>query len=153
MQGTLFVLCGDLNGKEIKKKRGDLCKHIVDSLCYTAETNIATISSVQSLSRVRLFTTPWTAACQTSLSLSQSFVFQPSIQDWSPLGWTGWISLQSKGLSSLLQHHSSKALILWHSAFFSHPYMTTGKTIALTRLAFVGNYTPIKKLIKIVAWI
>ena len=44
---------------------------------------------------------------------------------------------------SLLQHHSSKALILWHSAFFtvqlSHPYMTTGKTIALTRWAFVGK--------------
>ena len=46
-------------------------------------------------------------------------------------------------LKSLLQHHSSKALILWHSAFFivqlSHPYMTTGKTIALTRRTFVGK--------------
>ena len=46
-------------------------------------------------------------------------------------------------LKSLLQHHSSKASILWHSAFFivqlSHPYMTTGETIALTRLTFVGN--------------
>ena len=45
-------------------------------------------------------------------------------------------------LKSLLQHHSSKASILWHSAFFtvqlSHPYMTTGKTIALTRRTFVG---------------
>ena len=41
-----------------------------------------------------------------------------NIQDWFPLGWTGWIPLQSKGLSSLLQHHSSKASILWHSAFF-----------------------------------
>ena len=44
---------------------------------------------------------------------------------------------------SLLQHHSSKASILWHSAFFivqlSHPYMTTGKTIALTRQTFVGE--------------
>ena len=65
-------------------------------------------------------------------------------QDWSPLGWTGWISLQSKGLSkSLLQHHSSKASILRHSTFFtiqlSHPYMTTGKTIALTRRTFVGK--------------
>ena len=53
------------------------------------------------------------------------------------------ISLQSKGLKSLLQHHSSKASILRHSAFFlvqlSHPYMTTGKTIALTRRAFVGK--------------
>jgi len=65
-------------------------------------------------------------------------------QDWSPLGWTGWISLQSKGLSkSLLQHHSSKASILWCSAFFtvqpSHSYMTTGKTIPLTRWTFVGK--------------
>ena len=46
-------------------------------------------------------------------------------------------------LKSLLQHHSSKASTLWHSAFFivqlSHPYMTTGKTIALTRHTFVGK--------------
>ena len=46
-------------------------------------------------------------------------------------------------LKSLLQHHSSKASILWHSALFmvqfSHPYMTTGKTIALTRWTFVGK--------------
>ena len=48
-------------------------------------------------------------------------------------------------LKSLLQHHSSKASILRHSAFFivqlSHPYMTTGKTIALTRWTFVGKVT------------
>ena len=64
-------------------------------------------------------------------------VLPKDTQDWSPLGWTGWTSLQSKGLKSLLQHHSSKASILQCSAFFavqlSHPYMTTGKTIALTR--------------------
>ena len=46
-------------------------------------------------------------------------------------------------LKSLLQYHGSKALILWHSAFFtvqlSHPYITTGKTIALTRWTFVGK--------------
>ena len=46
-------------------------------------------------------------------------------------------------LKSLLQHHSSKASILWHSGFFtvrlSHPYMTTGKSIALTRWTFVGK--------------
>ena len=50
------------------------------------------------------------------------------------LGWTGWISLQSKGLKSLLQHHSSKTSILRRSDFFtvklSHTYMTTGKNIA-----------------------
>ena len=51
--------------------------------------------------------------------------------------------MQSKGLSSLLQHHGSTASMLQHSAFFkvqlSHPYMTTGKTIALTRQTFVGK--------------
>ena len=65
-------------------------------------------------------------------------------QNLSPSGWTGWISLQSTGLfKSHLQHHSSKASILWHPAFFtiqlSHPYMTTGKIIALTRWTFVGQ--------------
>ena len=50
---------------------------------------------------------------------SFSFSISPSnIQDWFPLGWTGWITLQSKGLSSFLQHHSSKATILQCSAFF-----------------------------------
>ena len=67
-----------------------------------------------------------------------------NIQDWSPLGWTGWISLQSKGLARVFsQHHSSKASILWCSAFFrvqsSYPYMTTRKTIDLTRWTFVGK--------------
>ena len=82
---------------------------------------------------------------QQSVGISASASVLPmNIQDWSPLGWTGWISLQSKGLSkSLLQHHSSKASILRHSAFFivqlSYPYMTTGKTIALTRWTFVGK--------------
>ena len=70
-------------------------------------------------------------------------VLPMNIQDWFPLGLTGWISLQSWGLWSLLQHHSSKLSILWHSAFFivqhSHPYMTTGKMKALTRQTFVGK--------------
>ena len=65
-------------------------------------------------------------------------VLPMSIQDWFPLGWTSGISLQSKGLSRVFSNnHSSKASILWRSAFFmvqlSHPYVTTGKTIALTR--------------------
>ena len=66
-----------------------------------------------------------------------------SIQDWFPSGFTGLISLNSKGLENLLQYHISKASVLWHSAFFivqlSHPYMTTGKTIALIRWTFVSN--------------
>ena len=79
-----------------------------------------------------------------SSGVSASASFLPkNTHDWSPLGWTGWISLQSKGLSSLLQHHSSNASFLQHSAFFtvqlSHPYMTTGKTIALTRRNLVGK--------------
>ena len=58
------------------------------------------------------------------------------------MGWLDLLAVQG-ALKSLLQHHSSKASILWHSAFFtiqlSHPYMTTGKTIALTRRTFVGE--------------
>ena len=55
-----------------------------------------------------------------------------------------WFDLEvQRALKSLLQHHSSKASIIWHSAFFivqlSHPYMTIGKTIALTRWTFVGK--------------
>ena len=62
-----------------------------------------------------------------------------NIQDRFLLGWTGWISLQSKGLSRVF----SNAIVQKCSAFFivqlSHPYMTTGKTIALTRRTFVGK--------------
>ena len=58
------------------------------------------------------------------------------------MGWLDLLAVQGT-LRSLLQHHSSKALILCCSAFFivqlSHPYMTTGKTIALTRWTFVGK--------------
>ena len=156
--------------------------------------------SVQSLSRVRLFATPRTAAYQASLSITNSrslprlmsiesvmpsnhlilycplFLLPsifPSIRVFSnesalrirwPKYWSfsfnispsnehpGLISfrmdyldlLEVQGtLKSLLQHHSSKASILQHSAFFivqlSYPYMTTGKTIALTRWTFVDK--------------
>ena len=59
-----------------------------------------------------------------------------------------WFNLAVQGaLKSLLQHHSSKVSILWYSALFivqlSHPYMTTGKTIALTRRALVGKVMPL----------
>ena len=79
-----------------------------------------------------------------SIGVSASTSVLPmNAQDWSPLGWTGWISLQSKGLWRVLQHHSSKASVLRRSAFFtvqlSHPYMTTGKTIALTRWTSVDK--------------
>ena len=157
-------------------------------------------SSVQSLSRVQLFATPWTAAHQASLSITSSQSppkpmsiksvmpsnhlilccpllllppIPPSIRVFSnesalhirwPKYWSfnfnispsnehpglisfrmDWLDLLAvQGtLKSLLQHHSSKASILWCSTFFivqlSHPYMTTGKTIALTRRTFVDK--------------
>src|SRR5574340_987827 len=58
------------------------------------------------------------------------------------MDWLDLFAVQG-ALKSLLQHHNSKSSILWHSAFFtvqlSHPYTTTGKTIALTRRTFVGK--------------
>ena len=157
-------------------------------------------SSVQSLSHVQLFATPWTAAHQASLYITNSqslpklmfielvmlsnlFIpchpllllpsIFPSIRIFSnesalrirwPRCWSfsfnispsnehpglisfrmGWLHLLAvqRTLKSLLQHPSSKPSILQCSAFFivqpSHPYMTTGKTIALTRRTFVGK--------------
>ena len=68
-------------------------------------------------------------------------VLLKNIQDCSSLGWTGWISLQSKGLSESSPTPQFKSINSSHSAFFmvqlSHPY--TGKTIALTRWTFVGK--------------
>ena len=65
------------------------------------------------------------------------------IQGRFPLGWTGWFSVQSKGLLKSLQQNSSNASIFWCKAFFmvqfSHPRMTTRKTFALTRQTFVGK--------------
>ena len=156
--------------------------------------------SVQSLSRVRLFVTPWAEACQASLSTTSSrsllkfmpiksvmpsnhlilyrpLLLPPSIfpsirvfsnesvlhirwpKYWSfsfsihlsneysglisfRMDWLDLLAVQGT-LKSLLQHHSSKASILWCSAFFrvqlSHPYMTAGKNLALTRWTFVGK--------------
>ena len=64
-------------------------------------------------------------------------VLSMNIQDWSPLGWTGWISLQSKGLLRVFSNTTVQKHQFFGTAFFivqlSHPYMTTGKTIAFTR--------------------
>ena len=92
------------------------------------------------------------------LEFSFKSVLPMNIQDWFPLGWTGWISLLSERLSRVFSkttvtwttvtlNHSSKASILRHSAFFrvqlSHPYMTTGETVALTWQNFVGKVMPL----------
>ena len=166
------------------------------------------IRSDQLLSRVRLFATPWIAARQASLSITNSrsslklmsiksvmpsshlilccpLLLLPPIplsirvfsnestlrmrwpKYWSfsfslipskeipglisfRMDWLDLLAVQGT-LKSLLQHHTSKASVLRHSAFFtvqlSHPYMTTGKTIALTRRTFVskGFISPLKK--------
>ena len=85
----------------------------------------------------------FTSGGQSIGASASASVLPMNIQGWFPLGLTGLISLQSKGLKSLLEHHSSKASFLRRSAFFivqlSHPYMTTGKTITLTIWTFVGK--------------
>ena len=167
-------------------------------------TIIVHLQSVQSLSHVQLFVTPWTTAHQASLSITNSWnppkpmsiewvmpsnhfilccspLLLPSIfpsirifsnesalhircpKYWSfsfnispskpqsfqhpglisfRMDWLDLLAVQGT-LKSLLQHHSSKAKVLQGSSFFivqlSHPYMTTGKTIALTRGTFVGK--------------
>ena len=87
----------------------------------------------------------FTSDSQTSRASAS--VLPMNIQGWFPLGLTGLISLQSKGLSSLLQHHSLKASILRCSAFFTiqhaHPYMTTGKTTAFTIQTFESKVIPL----------
>ena len=79
----------------------------------------------------------------TGASASTS-VFPMNSQGWSPLGCTGWISFHSKGLSRVFSNTIvQKQKKFQHSAFFtvqlSHPYMPTGKTVALTRQTFVGK--------------
>ena len=104
----------------------------------------ASVSASRSFPKSQFFTS---GSQSIGVSASES-VIPINTQDWFPLGLTGWNSLQPCNslqgtLKSLLQHHSSKVSILWHSAFFivqlSHPYMTTRKTIALTRWTFVGK--------------
>ena len=113
---------------------------------------------VKLLSHAQLLATPWTAAYQAPPSMGfprqeyWSGVPLPSLSISSSSEYSGLISLRidwldllavQGALKSLLQHHSSKASILWRSAFFivqlSHPYMTTGKTIAVTIWTFISK--------------
>ena len=80
-----------------------------------------------------------------SIGVSASaFVLPLNTQDWCPLGWTGWISLQSKGLSRVfsdttVQKHQFFGIQFFLILQLSHSSLTTGKTIALTRRTFVGK--------------
>ena len=93
------------------------------------------VFSIESILRIR-----WPKYWSSSFSISPSNEYPGPIS--FKMDWLGLLAVQ-RTLKSLLQHHSSKASILQCSAFFtvqlSHPYMTTGKTIALTRRTFVGK--------------
>ena len=95
---------------------------------------------------IRVFSNESVLPIRWPKSWSFSFSISP-LNEYSGLisfrmDWLDLLAVQLT-LKSLLQHHSSKASVLWHSAFFivqlSHPYMTTGKTIALTRWTFIGK--------------
>ena len=104
-------------------------------LCRSLLLPPSIFASIRAFSDESVLTNRW-----PKIGVSAS-VLPMNIQEWLPLGWTGWISLLT--LKSLLQHHSSKGSTLQHSTFFivqlTHPYMTTGKSISLTRWTFVGN--------------
>ena len=95
---------------------------------------------------IRVFSSESTLRTRWPKYWSFSFSISPSSEHPGPISfrmdWLDLLAIQGT-LKRLLQHHSSKASILWRSAFFivqlSHSYMTTGKTIALTRWTFVGN--------------
>ena len=94
-------------------------------------------------SRVFPMSQLFTSGGQSFGASASATVFPKNFQGWFPLGLTGLIFLRSKGFKSLLQHHNSKALINWHSAFLmvqlSHLYKTTGKPIALSRWTFLSK--------------
>ena len=96
--------------------------------------------SIRVFSNESMLCMRWAKYWNFSFSISPSYE-HPGLISFR-MDWLDLLVLQGT-LKSLLQHHSSKASILWHSAFFtvklSHPYMTTGKTIALTRWTFVGK--------------
>ena len=95
---------------------------------------------------IRVFSSESALCIRRPTYWSFSFSISPSSEYSGPISfrmdWLDLLAVQGT-LRSLLQHHSSEASILWHSAFFmvqlSRPYMTTGKTIALTRQTFVGK--------------
>ena len=95
------------------------------------------VFSSESVLRIR-----WPKYWRFSFSISPSNEYSGLI--YFRTDWLDLLTVQGT-LKSLLQYHSSKASILWHSAFFivqlSHPYMTTGKTIAFSRWTFVGKVT------------
>ena len=106
-------------------------------LCHPLLLLYSIFPSIRVFSNESALLLRWPKYCSFSFRISLSSESSGQISDCLDL-----LGVQS-ALKSLLQHHSSKASILWRSAFFTvqlpHPYMTNGKTIALTRWTFVGK--------------
>ena len=115
-----------------------LCHPTISSSIVPFSSHLQYFLASGSFTMIQFFT----SGGQSIGASASTSVLPMNSQDWFPLEWTGWI-LQSKGLWRIFSSTSSKASMLQCSAFFivqlSHPYMTTGKTIALTRLTFVGK--------------
>ena len=109
-------------------------------LCHPLLLSSSIFPNIGVFSNESVLCIRWPKYCSFSFSISLSNENSGLIS--FRIDWVDLLAVQGM-LKSLLQHHSSKASILWHSAFFivqhSHPYMTTGKTIALTRWTFVGK--------------
>ena len=105
--------------------------------CYLAFSSSATHFSfcLQYFLASRSFPKSWLFARGGHSIITSLSVFSMTTRSWIPVGWLIWTLYYQETLKSLLQHHNLKASILWCSTFFmvqlSHPYMTTGKTIAL----------------------
>ena len=112
--------------------------HLV--LCQPLLLPPSIFPSIRVFSRESVLCIRWPKYWSFSFSISPSNEYSGLIS--FRMDWLDLLAVQGT-LKSLLQHHGSKASILWRSAFFivqvSHPYMTTGKTIALTRWTFVGK--------------
>ena len=109
-------------------------------LCRPLRLLPSIFSSIRVFSNELVLCIRWPKYWSLSFSISSSSEYSGLIS--FSMDWLDLLAIQGT-LKSLLQHHSSKASILQHSAFFmvqlSHPYMTTGKTIALTRRTFVDK--------------
>ena len=109
-------------------------------LCHPLLLLPSVFPSIRVFSSESVICIRWPTYWSFSFSISPSSEYSGMIS--FRMDWLGLLAVQGT-LKSLLQHHSSKASILWHSAFFmvqfSRPYMTIGKTIALTRQTFVGK--------------
>ena len=109
-------------------------------LCHPLPLPPSIFPSIRVFSNESVLHIRWPKYWSFSLSISPSNEYSGLIS--FRMDWLDLLAVQGT-LKSLLQHHSSKSSILWCSAFFivqlSHPYMTTGKTIALTRQTFVGK--------------